>query len=190
MKKTIVAVMVAASSVISAQALALNTAEVTILGEVNDSTTSCVVTPTGTLNKGIVRLHTVTTKEVTDQAVNTLFKSQKFGFEVKDCAKGASPAVNVNSIVVAVSGTAGPVNNILANTADNGAAGVGIGIENFKDSTRLVVDGTGSVTTPYTSTKPTYVDFLAGYVKINDTTAVTQGPVKSVATFTIDYTTN
>lgn len=54
MKKTIVAVMVAASAVLSAQAMAANTAEVTVLGEVNDSSTSCVVTPTGTLMASFV----------------------------------------------------------------------------------------------------------------------------------------
>ncbi len=51
MKKTIVAVMVAASAVLSAQAMATNTAQVTVLGEVSDAANSCVVTPTGTLNK-------------------------------------------------------------------------------------------------------------------------------------------
>ncbi len=56
MKKTIVAVMVAASAVLSAQAMATNTAQVTVLGEVSDAANSCVVTPTGTLNNGIVQL--------------------------------------------------------------------------------------------------------------------------------------
>ena len=55
MKKTIVAVMVAASAVLSAQAMATNTAQVTVLGEVSDAANSCVVTPTGTLNNGIVQ---------------------------------------------------------------------------------------------------------------------------------------
>ena len=50
MKKTIVAVMVAASAVLSAQAMATNTAQVTVLGEVADAANSCVVTPTGTLD--------------------------------------------------------------------------------------------------------------------------------------------
>lgn len=54
MKKTIVAVMVAASAVLSAQVMATNTAQVTVLGEVSDAANSCVVTPTGTLNNGIV----------------------------------------------------------------------------------------------------------------------------------------
>ncbi len=44
MKKTIVAVMVAASAVLSAQAMATNTAQVTVLGEVSDAANSCVVT--------------------------------------------------------------------------------------------------------------------------------------------------
>lgn len=69
MKKTILAVMVAASAIISAQAMATNTSEVTILGEVTDSKTSCVITPTGTLNNGIVRLTTVTTAEANGEGL-------------------------------------------------------------------------------------------------------------------------
>ena len=87
MKKTIVAVMVAASAIVSAQALATNTSEVTILGEVTDSKTSCVITPTGTLNNGIVRLTSVTTAEANGKTPNALFKTAKFGFDVKDQRK-------------------------------------------------------------------------------------------------------
>ena len=89
MKKTIVAVMVAASAVLSAQAMATNTAQVTVLGEVSDAANSCVVTPTGTLNNGIVQLITVTTTEANAEAAGKLFKTQDFGFDVKDCAQGS-----------------------------------------------------------------------------------------------------
>lgn len=90
MKKTIVAVMVAASAVLSAQAMATNTAQVTVLGEVADAANSCVVTPTGTLNNGIVQLITVTTAEANAEAAGTLFKTQDFGFKVTDCAQGSA----------------------------------------------------------------------------------------------------
>ncbi|VCY11750.1 hypothetical protein BANRA_05269 [Klebsiella pneumoniae] len=49
---------------------------------------SCVVTPTGTLNSGIVQLITVTTAEANAESAGTLFKTQDFGFDVKDCAQG------------------------------------------------------------------------------------------------------
>ncbi|MGG8298038.1 fimbrial protein [Klebsiella sp. 141251] len=186
MKKTIVAVMVAASAVLSAQAMAANTAEVTVLGEVNDSSSSCVVTPTGTLNNGIVRLTSVTTSEANAQAANTLFKSQKFGFDVSDCAKGSSdPATG---LTVAVTGTTSSDAAILDNTADDGAAGIGIGIAKVSDGSRVKFDGSNTMSETYTDGSVTSLNYYAGYVKVNATTAVTEGPVKGVATFTIDYT--
>ncbi|MEL2244237.1 fimbrial protein [Leclercia adecarboxylata] len=188
MKKSIVAVMVAASAVLSAQALANNTAEVTVLGEVSDSATSCVVTPTGTLNNGVVRLATVTTSEANSQAANTLFKPQKFGFEVKDCALGSTNAANVNGLTVAVNGTSSANNNILDNTAESGAEGIGIGMQKVSDASRISFDGT-SMSETYTVGNVTALEYLAGYVKVNAATPVTEGPVKAVATFTIDYTT-
>ena len=102
MKKTIVAVMVAASAVLSAQAMATNTAQVTVLGEVSDAANSCVVTPTGTLNSGIVQLITVTTAEANAESAGTLFKTQDFGFDVQDCAQGS--ATPVTGVTVNVSG--------------------------------------------------------------------------------------
>ncbi|EML2226969.1 MULTISPECIES: fimbrial protein [Klebsiella] len=186
MKKTIVAVMVAASAVLSAQAMAANTAEVTVLGEVNDSSASCVVTPTGTLNNGIVRLTSVTTSEANAQAANTLFKSQKFGFDVSDCAQGSKdPATG---LTVAVTGTTSSNATILDNTADDGAAGIGIGIAKVSDGSRVAFDGSQTMSETYTDGSVTSLNYYAGYVKVNATTAVTEGPVKGVATFTIDYT--
>lgn len=187
MKKTIVAVMVAASAVVSAQALALNTAEVTVLGEVSDSATSCVVTPTGTLNNGIVRLATVTTTEANSKEANTLFKAQKFGFEVKDCALGSANADKVNGLTVAVNGTTSSSANILENTAEGGAENIGIGMEKVSDASRISFNGTSMAET-YTVGKVTKLDYTAGYVKVNASNSVTEGPVKGIATFTIDYT--
>lgn len=89
MKKTIVAVMVAASAVLSAQAMATNTAQVTVLGEVSDAANSCVVTLTGTLNNGIVQLITVTTAEANAEAAGTLFKTQDFGLKLLTAHRAA-----------------------------------------------------------------------------------------------------
>lgn len=175
--------MVAASAVLSAQAMAANTAEVTVLGEVNDSSSSCVVTPTGTLNNGIVRLTSVTTSEANAQTANVLFKSQKFGFDVSDCAKGSEkPATG---LTVAVTGTTSANATIL----DNTAAGIGIGIAKASDGSRVAFDGSQTMAETYTDGSVTSLNYYAGYVKVNEATTVTEGPVKGVATFTIDYTT-
>jgi len=188
MKKTILAVMVAASAVLSAQVLAANTAEVTFLGEVADSATSCEVTPTGTLNNGIVRLSTVTTDEANGKTANTLFKTAEFGYDVANCAKGSANANAVNGLTVAVTGVTNSNASILENTAEEGASGIGIGIMKKLNSQRLSFDGSSTMNESYTPGSVTKLQYIAGYVKINDTTVVTEGPVKGVATFTIDYT--
>ena len=188
MKKTIVAVMVAVSAIVSAQAMATNTAEVTILGEVTDSQTSCVITPTGTLNNGIVRLTTVTTAEANGKAANTLFKTSKFGFDVKDCAVGGPDENNVTGLTVNVTGTTSSSSDILDNTADDPASGIGIGIQKATDATRVVFDGSSSMSESYTPGEVTHLNYMAGYVKVNAVDPITEGQVKGVATFTIDYT--
>lgn len=187
MKKTIVAVMVAASAVLSAQAMATNTAQVTVLGEVADASTSCIVDPTGTLNNGIVQLFTVTTSEANAEAANTLFKAKDFGFDVHDCAAGSSVASTITGLKVAVNGTTSTSPEILDNTAANGAEGIGIGIKRVSDASRVQFDGTAMAET-YTPGSVTQLKYTTGYVRTNAATPVTEGPVKGVATFTIDYT--
>lgn len=153
MKKTIVAVMVAASAVLSAQAMATNTAQVTVLGEVSDAANSCVVTPTGTLNNGIVQLITVTTTEANAEAAGKLFKTQDFGFDVKDCARGSTSPVT--AVTVNVSGTSSSDATILDNTAANGAAGIGIGIQRVSDAHRVAFDGSDTMSESYSATNGT-----------------------------------
>ncbi|SMQ92807.1 P pilus assembly protein, pilin FimA [Raoultella ornithinolytica] len=187
MKKTILAMVITASAAFSAQALATSQAEVTILGEVADSQTSCVVTPTGTLNNGIVKLMTVTTAEATGQSANTLFKHQQFGFQVTDCAIGGPDENNVTGLSVKVTGTTSSSPEILDNVAANGAGNIGIGIQKKSNSARIQFDGT-PLAESYTPHQATNLEYLAGYVKVNAANPVTEGPVKGIATFTIDYT--
>ena len=157
MKKTIVAVMVAASAVLSAQAMATNTAQVTVLGEVSDAANSCVVTPTGTLNNGIVQLITVTTAEANAEAAGTLFKTQDFGFKVTDCAQGS--ANPVTGLTVNVAGVTSSDKTILDNTAAGGATGIGIGIQRLSDSHRVAFDGSDTMTESYSATTGTQLKY-------------------------------
>lgn len=167
MKKTIVAVMVAASAVLSAQVMATNTAQVTVLGEVSDAANSCVVTPTGTLNNGIVQLMTVTTTEANAEAAGALFKTQDFGFDVKDCAQGS--ATPVTAVTVNVTGASSNA-NILDNTAPGGATGIGIGIQRVRDAHRVGFDGSDLMTESYTAAGGTQLKYTTGYVKVNSAT--------------------
>ncbi|MDN4859719.1 hypothetical protein QY003_26105, partial [Klebsiella pneumoniae] len=49
-------------------------------------------------------------------------------------------------------------------------------------------DGSDTMTESYSATTGTQLKYTTGYVKVNSATPVTEGPVKGVATFTIDYT--
>ncbi len=161
-------------------------ADVTVLGEVSDAANSCVVTPTGTLNNGIVQLITVTTAEANAEAAGTLFKTQDFGFKVTDCAQGSSSPVT--GLTVNVAGVTSSDKTILDNTAAGGATGIGIGIQRLSDSHRVAFDGSDTMTESYSATTGTQLKYTTGYVRTNAATTVTEGPVKGVATFTIDYT--
>ncbi|AWF46141.1 fimbrial protein [Klebsiella pneumoniae UHKPC179] len=144
------------------------------------------MTPTGTLNNGIVQLITVTTTEANAEAAGKLFKTQDFGFEVKDCAQGSTNPVT--GVTVNVSGTSSSDATILDNTAANGAAGIGIGIQRVSDAHRVAFDGSDTMSESYSATNGTQLKYTTGYVRTNAATPVTEGPVKGVATFTIDYT--
>ena len=92
-------------------------------------------------------------------------------------------------LTVAVTGTTSANATILDNTADDGAAGIGIGIAKASDGSRVAFDGSQTMAETYTDGSVTSLNYYAGYVKVNEATTVTEGPVKGVATFTIDYTT-
>ena len=71
MKKTIVAVMVAASAVLSAQAFAAgNSSQLTILGNVTDKGESCNVTPSAQIQGGSLTLDDVKASILEGQGVN------------------------------------------------------------------------------------------------------------------------
>ena len=72
--------------------------------------------------------------------------------------------------------------------AAGGATGIGIGIQRLSDSHRVAFDGSDTMTESYSATTGTQLKYTTGYVKVNSATPVTEGPVKGVATFTIDYT--
>ena len=91
-------------------------------------------------------------------------------------------------MTVNVSGTTSSDATILDNTAANGAAGIGIGIKRVSDSHRVAFDGSDTMSETYSATDGTKLKYTTGYVRTNAATVVTEGPVKGVATFTIDYT--
>ncbi|MGF7962210.1 fimbrial protein, partial [Klebsiella pneumoniae] len=76
----------------------------------------------------------------------------------------------------------------LVRTFPNGATGIGIGIQRISDSHRVAFDGSDTMTESYSAASGTQLKYTTGYVRTNAATPVTEGPVKGVATFTIDYT--
>lgn len=93
MKKTIVAVMVAASAVLSAQAFAAgNSSSLTILGNVTDTGESCNVTPSAMISGGSLTLDDVKASVLDAMAVNTPYMStaKDIEYKIEDCQKGAT----------------------------------------------------------------------------------------------------
>ncbi|MBM1031462.1 type 1 fimbrial protein, partial [Escherichia coli] len=72
------------------------------------------------------------------------------------------------------SGTTSSDNTILDNTAANGAAGIGIGIQRVSDSHRVAFDGSDTMTESYSAANGTQLQYTTGYVRTNAATTVTE----------------
>lgn len=103
MKKTIVAVMVAASAALSVQAFAAgNSSSLTILGNVTDTGESCNVTPSAMISGGSLTLDDVKASVLEAMAVNTPYMStaKDIEYKIEDCQKGATKySGNINVTV-------------------------------------------------------------------------------------------
>lgn len=185
MKKNILAVIVAATAVLSAQAFAGNTAQLVIHGTVGDSDESCNVTPGGAITGGTVILDDIKASVLEAMAVNTPAQAyaKNISYKVEDCKKGGTDFTGNLSVNVTGNYIAGTP-DILSNEAANPAANAAIALLQ-SDSTRVKFDGTGAQTVAYTAGTPSVLNYKAAYVKT--AAGVTAGDVKGVATFTITY---
>ncbi|CAM4038160.1 type 1 fimbrial protein [Klebsiella grimontii] len=186
MKKTIVAVMVAASAVLSAQAFAAgNSSNLTILGNVTDKGESCNVTPSALINGGSLTLDDVQASKLEGLAVNTPYMSlaKDIEYTITDCQKGSTDYTgNINVSVTGdyISGQ----DNVLTNTAVGPATNAAVTLVNT-DGSRVSFTGTTAQTIDYKPSQISYMRFKAAYVKT--AAGVKDGAVKGVATFTISY---
>lgn len=187
MKKNILAVLVAATTVLSAQAFAAgNTAQLVIHGTVSNSDESCNVTPgAGAISGGTVVLDNVkaTVLEAAAANVPVLASAKDITYKIEDCKKGGNAYTGNLTVNVAGNYVSGQP-QILTNEAANPAAKTGIALING-DSTRVKFDGTEAKTVAYKAGSPTILSYKAAYVKT--ASGVTAGDVKGVATFTITY---
>lgn len=186
MKKNIVAVMVAAAAVLSAQAFAAgNTAQIVIHGTVTDTDNSCNITPSGSITGGTVVLDDIKVSALEALAVNTpsMASAKDITYNITDCKKageGFTGSLSVNVSGDYISGTP----DILTNQAANPAKNAGLALIN-SDSTRVKFDGSAPKTISYTKDTPATLSYKAAYVKT--AAGVEAGDVKGVATFTITY---
>ncbi|MEB6379562.1 type 1 fimbrial protein [Leclercia adecarboxylata] len=186
MKKNIIAVMVAAAAVLSAQAFAAgNTAQIVIHGTVTDTDESCNITPYGSITGGTVVLDDIKVSALEALDVNTpsLASAKDITYKVTDCKKDGKDFAGNLSVNVSgeyISGTP----DILSNQAANPAKNAGLALIN-SDSTRVQFDGSKPKTVAYASDTPTLLTYKAAYVKT--AAGVEAGEVKGVATFTITY---
>lgn len=184
MKKNIIAVMVAATAVLSAQAFANNTTQLVIHGTVTDKDNSCNITPFGAITGGTVILDDITTAELNKLAINTpaSASAKDITYKIEDCKQGGKDYVGDLSVNVSGNYVAGKA-DILNNEAANPAGNTGIALINT-DSTRVKFDGSSTTKVTYNASN-TLLSYKAAYVKTAET--ATAGDVKGVATFTITY---
>lgn len=188
MKKNIIAVMVAAAAVLSAQAFAAgNTAQIVIHGNVTDTDNSCNITPFGSITGGTVVLDDIKVSALEALALNTpaMASAKDITYKITDCKSAgtevaAGTNLNVNVTGDYISGTP----DILSNQAANPAKNAGLALIN-SDSSRVKFDGSAPKTVSYVKTAPTLLSYKAAYVKT--AAGVEAGAVKGVATFTITY---
>ncbi|MBA7843772.1 type 1 fimbrial protein [Klebsiella sp. RHBSTW-00484] len=186
MKKTIVAVMVAASAVLSAQAFAAgNSSQLTILGNVTDTGESCNVTPSALILGGSLTLDDVKASVLDALAINTPYMAtaKDIEYKIEDCQKGATAYTGNINITVTGDYISGQ-DNILTNTAVSPATNAAVTVVNT-DGSRVSFTGTTPKVVAYTAGTPSFMRYKAAYVKT--AAGVTDGAVKGVATFTISY---
>ena len=186
MKKTIVAVMVAASAVLSAQAFAAgNSSQLTILGNVTDTGESCNVTPSAQIQGGSLTLDDVKASILEGQGVNSPYMAlaKDIEYKVEDCQKGATDYTGNLNVTVTGDYISGQ-DDVLTNTAVNPATNAAVTVVNT-DGSRVSFTGTTAKTIAYTAGTPSNLRYKAAYVKTAN--GVTDGAVKGVATFTITY---
>lgn len=186
MKKTILAATIAASAVFGTQAFAAgNSSHLTILGTVTDTGNSCNVTPSASIQGGTLTLDDVQAGVLDALAVNTPYMTlaKDIVYKIDGCQKGATAYTGNLNITVTGSYISGQ-DNVLTNTAAIPAANAAVTIVK-DDGTRVSFTGATPEVVAYTAGIPSYMRYKAAYVKT--AAGVTDGAVKGVATFTIDY---
>ncbi|URO01168.1 type 1 fimbrial protein [Leclercia adecarboxylata] len=187
MKKTILAIFVAATAVVALPAMAAgNTANLVIHGEVFDDSESCNVTQAGALVNNTIILDDIKADVLEGLAVNTpsLAAAKDVVYKVEDCKTGgANYSGNLN---VNISGEAlSDMPNVLLNQIASGAAqNASVTLIN-RDNSRINFDGSHSQTVAYQYGTPTYLRYKATYVRT--AANVTPGEVKGTAVMTISY---
>jgi type 1 fimbria pilin len=186
MKKTILAVMVAASAVLSAQAFAAgNSSQLTILGNVTETGESCNVTPSALIQGGSLTLDDVKASVLDTLTINDPYMAtaKDIEYKIEDCQKGSADYTGKLKITVTGDYISGQ-NDVLTNTAVSPAAGAAVTVVTT-DGSRVSFDGTTFEEVDFNATIPSYMRYKAAYVKT--ASGVTEGAVKGVATFTISY---
>lgn len=186
MKKTLLAVFIAATAVISTQAFASgNGAHLVVHGIVADDTESCNVTPKGAITNSSVFLDDIKANQLDQLAVNTpsLAFAKDVIYKIENCKTGGSNYTGNLEIDMAGNYIPGQP-EILTNEAATPAANASITLLN-KDNSRVKFDGSTKQTVPHTPGVPTIVQYKATYVKTAP--GVVSGDIKGITTFTISY---
>ncbi|RDL14121.1 fimbrial protein [Serratia fonticola] len=174
MNKSLIAVAIAAVSVLSSASAFAADGQVNFKGEIIDSACTVVNSVTNALDVTLGQVSKTAFTNAGDTAAAT-----KFTLQLTNCP------VSVSTASVKFDGTAANGdNNILALTQESGVA-TGVGIQLSDSSQNVLPLSTASASYPLVSTGTNNLDFVARY--ISNSATVTAGPANAVASFTIIY---
>lgn len=187
MKKSIIAVFVAATAVLSVPAIAAgNTAQVVVQGSIIDDTESCNVTTGGAIVNNTVVLDDIKANELEKLAVNSpsLAFAKDVIYKVTDCKTAGQNFTG--SLNVKLSGSFIPgMSDVLSNDiAINPAGNAALTLINY-DLTRINFDGSDSKMIAFTPGDTVVLRYKATYVKTANN--VTPGTLKGTTVMTISY---
>ncbi len=195
MNKTLIALSIAASAIVSASsAFAADGGQLDIAGLVSDETCKLLVND-GTARDASIVLKTATVSEVTaaGEVTNAAVGAKAAPFSITvDCSALSDDDISENANLsmgsTFFSNSKGTLNN--DSSIATPATGTNIAIHEVSDTgayTQVLVNNPTDVHTKAFTSKVATYNFMASYVKANSTQAVGSGYVKTNAAYTVSY---
>lgn len=187
MKKTLLALFVAATAAVALPAMAAgNASQVVMHGNVFDDSESCNVTPWGAIANNAVVLDDIKAATLDSLGVNTpsLAAAKDVIYKISDCKTGGKNYNGTLNVKITGEHMSGMTDVLLNQMASGAATNAAVTLINY-DNSRINFDGSDSQTLAFTPGTPTYLRYKATYVKTAEN--VVAGAIKGTAVMTILY---